>query len=79
MCGQHNARASAGDNTGQNTKDTHPIPGQKLKFLTLPGIESGPPRVGRQGLYQSRHGDGSKFYFIATKYKFTGKLVKSLC
>ena len=22
MCGQHNARASAGDNTGQNTKDT---------------------------------------------------------
>ena len=28
MCGQHNVRASAEDNTGQNTKDTHPIPGQ---------------------------------------------------
>ena len=27
------------------TKDTHPIPGQKLKFLTPP-----PRRVGRQGL-----------------------------
>ena len=26
MCGQH-IRASAGDNTGQNTKETHPIPG----------------------------------------------------
>ena len=32
MCGQRNVRASAEDNTGQNTKDTHPIPGQKLKF-----------------------------------------------
>ena len=25
------------------TKDTHPIPGQKLKFLTPPGIKPGPP------------------------------------
>ena len=25
------------------TKDIHPIPGQKLKFLTPPGIEPGPP------------------------------------
>ena len=24
-------------------KDTHPIPGQKLEFLTPPGIEPGPP------------------------------------
>ena len=39
------------------TKDTHPNPGQKLKFLTPPGIEPVPPRVGRQGLYQPRHGD----------------------
>ena len=36
MCGPHNVRASAGDNIGQNTRDTHPIPGQKLKFLTFP-------------------------------------------
>ena len=43
MCGQHNIRASAGDSTGQNTKDTHPIPGEELKFLTPPGIEPGPP------------------------------------
>ena len=43
MCGQHNVRASAEDNTGQNTKDTHPIPGQKLKFLNPPEIEPGPP------------------------------------
>ena len=32
MCGQHNVRDSAGDITGQNTKDTHPFPGQKLKI-----------------------------------------------
>ena len=25
------------------TKDTHPIPGEKLKILTPPGIEPGPP------------------------------------
>ena len=37
MYGQHNVRASAGDNTGHNTKDTRPIPGQKLKFLTPAG------------------------------------------
>ena len=43
MCGQHNVRVSAEDNTGQNTKDTHPIPGYKLKFLTPQGIEPGPP------------------------------------
>ena len=44
MCGQHYVRTSAEDNTRQNTKDTHPIPGQKLKFLTPPR------RVERQGL-----------------------------
>ena len=38
MYGQHNVRASAEDNTGQNTKDTHPIPGQKLKFMKPPVI-----------------------------------------
>ena len=27
----------------RNTKDTHPIPGQKLKFLNPPEIEPGPP------------------------------------
>ena len=43
MCGQHSVRASAGDSTGQKTKDKHPIPGQKLKFLTPPEIEPGPP------------------------------------
>ena len=36
------------------TKDTHPIPGQILKFR-----ESNlGHRVGRQGLYRPRHGDG---------------------
>ena len=42
MYGQHNVRALVEDNTGENTKDTHPIPGQKLKFLTPPGIEPDP-------------------------------------
>ena len=49
MCGQHNVRAFTGDNAGQNTKDTHPIPGQKWKFR--PRRESNPGRrVERQGL-----------------------------
>ena len=43
MCGQHKVRASDEDNTGQNTKDTHSIPGQKLKFLIPPGVEPEPP------------------------------------
>ena len=40
MCGQHNVGPppeTTQDRT--QTKDTHPIPGQKLKFLTPPGIE----------------------------------------
>ena len=33
MCGQHNVRASAGDNMGQNTKDTHtPNPRTEIKI-----------------------------------------------
>ena len=44
MCGQHNVRASAEDNTWQNPDKGHtPIPGQKFKFLTPPGIEPEPP------------------------------------
>ena len=46
MCGQHNVRVSAGDNTRQNTKVTHPISGHKLKFLIPPGIEPEPPHNG---------------------------------
>ena len=38
-------RASVDNNTGQITdkRHTHPIPGQKLKFPTPPGIEPGLP------------------------------------
>ena len=44
MCGQHNIRTSAEDNTGQNTDKEHtPNPRTKLKFLTPPGIEPGSP------------------------------------
>ena len=42
-CGQHNIRVTAIDKTGQNTKDTHPVQGWKLKFLAAPRIETGPP------------------------------------
>ena len=53
MCGQHNVKTTQ-DRTQK--KNTHPIPGQKLKFLTPPGMEPGPPRrVGRQVLYRPRH------------------------
>ena len=32
MCGQHNVRVFAGDNTGQNTKDTRPSPRIEIKI-----------------------------------------------
>ena len=38
------------------TKDTHPIPGQKLKFLTPPRESNPGRRFGRQGLYRPHHG-----------------------
>ena len=43
MCGQHNVMATAGDKTGQNIKDTLLAQDYKLKYLTSPGIELGPP------------------------------------
>ena len=43
ICDQHNIRATTRDNTWQNTKDIHPVPGQKLKFVTPPGIMGGSP------------------------------------
>ena len=46
MCGQHNVRESVGDNTAQNTDKVHtpnPRTYGKLKFLSPPGIEPGPP------------------------------------
>ena len=55
MCGQHNVRATARDNTGQNTKDTQTVPGYKLKFLALPGIEPSPPSW--NAILPTRHGD----------------------
>ena len=39
------------------TKDTNPIPEQKLKFLTPPGIEPGAPGW-KAGTLGPRHGDG---------------------
>ena len=59
MCGQHNARVTARDNSGQNTDKEHiPSPRKEIKFSdpAAPEIEPG-PQVGRQGLYRSRHGD----------------------
>ena len=56
MYGQQNVRFTARDNTGQNIKDTHPVPEQKLKFLTSRERNAG-HRVGSQGLYRPRHGD----------------------
>ena len=43
ICAQQKIRATAWDNTGRNTKDTHWIPGHKLNFLTPLRIEPGPP------------------------------------
>ena len=44
MCSQHNVRVTAGDNTGQNTKDTHPVPRLKLEYR-----ESNPGRQWKAG------------------------------
>ena len=65
MCGQHNVRASAEDNTGQKTDKghTHPIPGQKLKFLTPPGID---PRAARlEGRDFTEHATATDYHAIS--------------
>ena len=44
MCGQLNVRASAEDNTGQNTDKGHtPNPRTEIKIPDPPGNEPGPP------------------------------------
>ena len=44
MCARHKIRATAEITQDRTqTKDTCTIPGEKLKFLTPPGIELGPP------------------------------------
>ena len=55
---QHNVRASAGDR-GQNTDKGHtPNPSTEIKIPDPAGNR----RVGRQGLYRPRHGDGSTYH-----------------
>ena len=72
MCGQHNVRASAGDSTGQNTKDTHPIRGQELKFLTPPGIEPGPQGLeGRDSTDHATATDNFNFNFNFQNLEYT--------
>ena len=39
ICDRQNVWVTARDNTGHNTKDTHPVRENKLKFLTPPGME----------------------------------------
>ena len=57
-CVVSSVRASAEDNTGQNTDTLNPR--TEIKIPDLPGIEPGPPRrVGRQGLYRPCHGDAT--------------------
>ena len=62
MCGQDNVRPSTRDNTGLNTKDTHLIPGHKLKFLTPPGIEPGPS--GYKTVDSSDHARATDFLIL---------------
>ena len=58
MCGQHNVRSSAEDNTGQNTGKGHtPSPTTEIKIPDPPGIEPGP--LGwKAGTLRPRHADG---------------------
>ena len=57
MCGQHNVRASAEDNTGQNADKGH-TPNPKTEIKIPDPRESNPDRrVRRQGLYRPRHGE----------------------
>ena len=59
------------------TKETPPIPGQKFKFLIPPGIEPG-RRVGRQGLYWPRQGDGCLNFFVSKFFTENGNLLHTL-
>ena len=50
------------------TKDKHPIPGQKLKFLTPTGIEPGPPgwKAGTPPTMPRRR--SIIYYYLSTKF-----------
>ena len=49
MCGQHNVRDSAGDNTGQNTHKGH-TPNPRTEIKIFEPAELGPPPPRRAGL-----------------------------
>ena len=60
MCGQHNVRAPAEDNVGQNTDKGHtPNPRTEMKIPDPAGNRTRSAGFGRQGLYRPRYGDGS--------------------
>ena len=62
MCGQHNARATAGDNTGQYTKDT-PSPRVEIKIPELNGNRIW--AAGFEGMDSTKHSTVTeKFYFV---------------
>ena len=53
MCGQYNVRAIAGDNTEQNTKETHPVPEYILKISDPVGNRKWP--AGLEGRDSAEH------------------------
>ena len=58
----------------ETTQCTHPIPGQKLKFLTSPGIEPRPPDW-KAGTLPPRHGDGCSVF---SKSRINRRPIKSI-
>ena len=78
MCDQHNVRASAGNDKGRTqTKDTHPNPGHKLKFLIPPGIEPGPPDWKAGALFRL-HNLAIKYKLIRFSYSLVSPTFPSL-
>ena len=67
---QQNLRTTARDNTGQHMDKghTHPVPGQKLKFLTSLRIEPGPRLEGRDSTDHTMATDNIIFFFVLILY-----------
>ena len=59
MCGLHNVRASAEDNTGPNTdKGDAPNPRTEIKIPDTAGNRTLAAGLDGKGLYRPRHGNG---------------------
>ena len=62
MCGQHNVRASAGDNTGQNTDNEHTYPRTEIKITDPAGNPTS--AAGLEGRNPTDHATETDILFL---------------